>query len=84
MKTKEKHEGHQGIGVQTTKKRGRTSLKNSMTWETMSWTLLTKRRRVSWTICRPDLRLLAPCEEQVRRLHDLLYLLELPWSKDST
>ncbi|GFW14337.1 hypothetical protein TNCV_974901 [Trichonephila clavipes] len=31
-----------------------------------------------------DLRLLAPCGEHVRRLDDLLYLLELPWSKDST
>ncbi|GFX07011.1 hypothetical protein TNCV_1556141 [Trichonephila clavipes] len=66
-------------------KRGRTSLKNSMTWETMSWTFTPRKAtKVLWTICRPDLRLLAPCEEQVRRLHDLLYLLELPWSKDST
>ncbi|GFU35832.1 hypothetical protein TNCV_3380871 [Trichonephila clavipes] len=26
----------------------------------------------------------APCEEQVRRLDALFYLLELPWSKNST
>ncbi|GFV53252.1 uncharacterized protein TNCV_1644841 [Trichonephila clavipes] len=32
----------------------------------------------------PRLRLLAPCEEQVRRLDALFYLLELPWSKNST
>ncbi|GFS82379.1 hypothetical protein TNCV_4137391 [Trichonephila clavipes] len=30
-------------GVQSTKKRGRTSLKNSMTWETMSWTFTPRK-----------------------------------------
>ncbi|GFW95715.1 hypothetical protein TNCV_19461 [Trichonephila clavipes] len=32
----------------------------------------------------PKLSSSAPCEEQVRILDNLLYLLELPWSKNST
>ncbi|GFW95676.1 hypothetical protein TNCV_19071 [Trichonephila clavipes] len=71
-------------GVQSHKKEVEPS-KNSMTWETMSWTFTPRKRRKSYgRSAPPRLRLLAPCEEQVRRLHDLLYLLELPWFKDST
>ncbi|GFW07147.1 CCHC-type domain-containing protein [Trichonephila clavipes] len=63
-------------GMQAHKKRGQTSLKNPMTLETMSWKFMhPKATKVYWKICRQNLCLLAPCEEQVGRLDDLLYLL---------
>ncbi|GFS63577.1 putative RNA-directed DNA polymerase from transposon X-element [Trichonephila clavipes] len=72
-------------GVLANKKKRSNLSKNSMTWGRMSWkSMHPKVTKVYWMICRPNLRPLAPCEEQVRSLDALLYLLELPWSKNST
>ncbi|GFX25540.1 uncharacterized protein TNCV_1408061 [Trichonephila clavipes] len=66
------------------KKRSNLSKKPHDMEEDVMKSMHPKVTKVYWMICRPDLRLLAPCEEQVRRLDALFYLLELPWSKNST
>ncbi|GFW35811.1 hypothetical protein TNCV_727461 [Trichonephila clavipes] len=40
-----------------------------------------KTMKISWIFNRA-LRLLAPEEERVRHIHDLLHFLELPWFED--
>ncbi|GFT69231.1 uncharacterized protein TNCV_2253841 [Trichonephila clavipes] len=72
-------------GVLANKKKRSNLSKKPHDMGRMSWkSMHPKVTKVYWMICRPNLRLLAPCEEQVRRLDALLYLLELPWSKNST
>ncbi|GFX25546.1 hypothetical protein TNCV_1408121 [Trichonephila clavipes] len=72
-------------GCNPTKKRGRTSLKSSMTWGDDVMDIHTSQSDESLKDdLSPRPSSSGSLREHVRRLDDLLYLLELPWSKNST
>ncbi|GFT76675.1 hypothetical protein TNCV_3135021 [Trichonephila clavipes] len=55
-----------------------------MTWETMSWTFTPRKRRKSYGRSVAQTFVSASLPGASEDFMTLLYLLELPWSKDST